>query len=98
MHLQQLLTSASISGAHAVGNDPTEIDITHIAENSRVAQPGTLFVAVKGSVHDGHKFIGDALGRGVQVGRGRRGELERAARAVARRARLERRTPAVGCR
>ena len=28
-------------------------------------QEGTLFVAVRGSVHDGHKFIGDALGRGA---------------------------------
>jgi UDP-N-acetylmuramoyl-L-alanyl-D-glutamate--2,6-diaminopimelate ligase len=65
MRLQQLLSEANIHGAHILGDSSQDIEITHIAENSRVAQPGTLFVAVKGSAHDGHKFIPDALGRGA---------------------------------
>jgi UDP-N-acetylmuramoyl-L-alanyl-D-glutamate--2,6-diaminopimelate ligase len=65
MELRHLLTSANIPQARIVGRDSHDVEITHIAENSRVAQPGTLFVAVKGSVHDGHTFIADALGRGA---------------------------------
>jgi len=65
MRLQQLLTDANIHGAHILSDSNQTVEITHIAENSRVAQPGTFFVAVKGSVHDGHKFIPDALARGA---------------------------------
>jgi UDP-N-acetylmuramoyl-L-alanyl-D-glutamate--2,6-diaminopimelate ligase len=73
MNLNQLVTSASIPGATILGpnNNPP---ITHIAENSRLAQPGTLFVAVLGSVHDGHKFISDALSRGAVAVAGTRDE------------------------
>ena len=64
MNLQQLLSDAAILGAEIVGST-TEVDITHIAEDSRQSRPGTLFVAVRGSVHDGHTFIPDALKRGA---------------------------------
>ena len=69
MRLLQLLDQANIPDAHILGDDNHDVEITHIAENSRVSQPGTLFVAVKGSVHDGHKYIGDALGRAVKAAR-----------------------------
>src|SRR4051812_44185591 len=64
MNLQQLLTSANIPDAYILDGDPNA-EITHIAENSRMSQAGTLFVAVKGSVHDGHRFIASALERGA---------------------------------
>jgi UDP-N-acetylmuramoyl-L-alanyl-D-glutamate--2,6-diaminopimelate ligase len=64
MNLQQLLSGAAILGAETVGST-IEVDITHIAEDSRQSRPGTLFVAVRGSVHDGHRFIPDALQRGA---------------------------------
>ncbi|HET9493439.1 MAG TPA: UDP-N-acetylmuramoyl-L-alanyl-D-glutamate--2,6-diaminopimelate ligase, partial [Chloroflexia bacterium] len=64
MNLQQLLSDAAILGAETVGST-TEVDITHIAEDSRQSRPGTLFVAVRGSVRDGHEFIPDALQRGA---------------------------------
>src|SRR3989442_14927029 len=73
MHLRQLLTSANIPDAYILGDNP-EVEIAHIAENSRVSQPGASFVAVRGSVHDGHKFIGDALERGAVAVAGVRDE------------------------
>lgn len=33
--------------------------------DSRVLQPGDIFVAVKGALHDGHDFIADVLARGA---------------------------------
>lgn len=67
MNLQQLLTSAAIEYANILSPSGTDADveIIHIAENSRLVQPGGLFVAVVGSVHDGHKFVADALERGA---------------------------------
>src|SRR5438874_950743 len=73
MHLRQLRSSANIPDAYILGDNP-QVEITHIAENSRVSQAGTLFVAVRGSVHDGHKFIADALGRGAVAVAGVRDE------------------------
>ena len=37
-------------------------DVTH---DSRLAGPGTLFVAIKGSTADGHRFIDDVMRRGA---------------------------------
>lgn len=65
MKLEQLLADSGIEGARVLGEASGDAGITHICENSRLAQPGGLFVAVRGSVHDGHKFIPDALGRGA---------------------------------
>jgi UDP-N-acetylmuramoyl-L-alanyl-D-glutamate--2,6-diaminopimelate ligase len=73
MNLEQLLSKAEIGGAHLFGTSP-QVDITHIAENSRQVEPGSLFVAVRGSVHDGHRFIPDALQRGAVAVAGERGE------------------------
>jgi UDP-N-acetylmuramoyl-tripeptide--D-alanyl-D-alanine ligase len=39
--------------------------IERIAIDSRVLQPGDLFVAIKGERLDGHDFVGDALARGA---------------------------------
>jgi len=40
---------------------------TGIAHDSRAVGPGFLFAAVRGGVHDGRDFIGDALRRGAVV-------------------------------
>lgn len=74
MNLQQLLTGAAIQGAHLLAPSHGDVEITHIAENSRLAEPGSLFVAVRGSVHDGHKFVPDALKRGAVAVAGEREE------------------------
>ena len=64
MKLAQLVEQAHIDGASILGG-AANVELTHIAENSRQARPGTLFVAVHGSVHDGHKFIPGALELGA---------------------------------
>jgi len=41
------------------------IDITGLAFDNRLAQPGTLFFCVPGFTRDGHDFAADAVGRGA---------------------------------
>lgn len=74
MNLRQLVNDSIIPNAHILGGNKPDVEITHIAENSRMAQPGTLFVAVVGGTHDGHKFVADALDRGAVAVAGTRTE------------------------
>src|SRR4051812_1029831 len=61
MRLHDLLTD--LADAHVSG--PTNIPITAIAYDSRVVQPGSLFVAITGFHADGHAYIPQALERGA---------------------------------
>ncbi|MDQ6693901.1 MAG: UDP-N-acetylmuramoyl-L-alanyl-D-glutamate--2,6-diaminopimelate ligase [Chloroflexota bacterium] len=65
MKLKEMLADAAIQGARVLVGTDSDPQITHVAENSRMAQPGSLFVAVQGSRHDGHKFVKDALEKGA---------------------------------
>ena len=49
----------------AVAGDPVHVAVTGIAQDSRAVGPGTLFVAVRGTVVDGHRFAGKALAQGA---------------------------------
>lgn len=63
MNLQQLakvLDKPEIHGDSAV-------DIFGIQSDSRKVERGFLFVAVRGTVADGHAYIADAIGKGVAV-------------------------------
>ena len=40
-------------------------DLTAVSIDSREIEPGALFVAIKGDVHDGHAFVGNALEQGA---------------------------------
>ena len=42
-----------------------EIDITGVNIDSRQVKPGDLFIAVKGTVSDGHQYIGKAIEQGA---------------------------------
>jgi UDP-N-acetylmuramoyl-L-alanyl-D-glutamate--2,6-diaminopimelate ligase len=42
-------------------------DVTGIGVDSRAIQPGMLYVALRGSQADGHRFIGDAVHRGARA-------------------------------
>jgi UDP-N-acetylmuramoyl-L-alanyl-D-glutamate--2,6-diaminopimelate ligase len=43
------------------------VEVTHLADDSRHAQPGGVFVAMAGSEVDGVRYLEDALQRGVSV-------------------------------
>lgn len=44
-----------------------KIGITGVCDDSRMAQPGSMFVAIPGFVADGHRYIRDAVSRGAVV-------------------------------
>ena len=65
LSLKQLTISDLASVLYAElsgGGDETISDVTH---DSRQAREGTLFVAIKGSTMDGHRFVGDVTRRGA---------------------------------
>lgn len=61
MRLGQLLNGMALQDLQG---DP-ELEVTGIAYDSRMVQPGYMFVALKGRTHDGHGFVGQALERGA---------------------------------
>ncbi len=58
------LELARIMGAE-LRDAPGEIAIAGVAIDSRRVQPGDLFVALKGSQQDGHRYVPAALGAGA---------------------------------
>lgn len=42
-----------------------DAEITGVTADSRSVRPGMLYVAVRGSAVDGHRFVADAVGRGA---------------------------------
>ncbi len=46
---------------------PKDIAISDLSFDSRLVQPGQMFVAVKGTLADGHKFISSAIEKGARV-------------------------------
>ena len=62
--MSPLWTSDEI--AAATGGTPSErFDVTGMTFDSREVQPGDLFVAMPGTVHDGHKFVDGAFAAGA---------------------------------
>lgn len=54
---------AEALGAEITGDDGAAVsDVTH---DSRQARPGTLFVAIRGTTVDGHRFADDVIRRGA---------------------------------
>ncbi len=53
------------TGAEPVCGDGRQ-SFTGISIDSRTIEAGELFVAIRGEVHDGHRFVPDVLGRGVR--------------------------------
>ena len=44
-----------------------DVEVHRIQYDSRKIEHGDLFVALRGSAHDGHRFIADAVERGAKV-------------------------------
>ena len=61
MKLSQILKTISVRELHA----PAELEITGVEYDSRKVKPGSLFVAVKGLVSDGHEYIPAAVKAGA---------------------------------
>jgi UDP-N-acetylmuramoyl-L-alanyl-D-glutamate--2,6-diaminopimelate ligase len=61
MQLADLIIN--LPDAHITG--PTDVPIANVAYDSRRVEPGGLFVAIKGTHVDGHRFVRQALERGA---------------------------------
>jgi UDP-N-acetylmuramoyl-L-alanyl-D-glutamate--2,6-diaminopimelate ligase len=61
LKLRELLKKTDVG---AVGADP-DIDIRGISYDTRVLRAGELFVAIKGYVSDGHRYIAEAVDKGA---------------------------------
>jgi UDP-N-acetylmuramoyl-tripeptide--D-alanyl-D-alanine ligase len=53
------------TGGQVIGELEPGTQFRWVERNSRAVQPGDLFIAVEGEVHDGHAFIDDAVAHGA---------------------------------
>ncbi len=60
---QDILFGVSIQQVHG----STAVELEKICFDSRQAAPNTLFVAIKGTVTDGHNYISDVVSKGVNA-------------------------------
>ncbi len=59
-HIENLLNPVRTTG-------PQVETITGVKDDSRLVQPGDVFIAVKGPVSDGHDYISQAIEKGAQI-------------------------------
>lgn len=64
MRLADVLRNAGIE-ALTGSNDPGDTEITGITLNSQNVEPGSLFIAIRGKVADGHMYAASAAERGA---------------------------------
>ena len=62
--MKPLWTSAEIEAATG-GTASAPFDVAGVTFDSREVGPGDLFVAMPGTVHDGHRFVGQAFAAGA---------------------------------
>jgi UDP-N-acetylmuramoyl-L-alanyl-D-glutamate--2,6-diaminopimelate ligase len=51
--------------SEVIGRDAPPVDVTALAYDNRLVEPGTLFFCVPGFTRDGHDFADDAIARGA---------------------------------
>ena len=61
MKVSQLL---SVYPQCDLGEQP-QTNVLHLSMDSRTVQPGTVYIAIKGTNVDGHKYIPEAINRGA---------------------------------
>ena len=62
--MSALWTSAEIAAATG-GRASESFEVTGVTFDSREVEPGDLFIAMPGTIHDGHGFIGLAFAAGA---------------------------------
>ncbi len=62
-HLQDILRDIPIAESVNFAN----VSVSHIRFNSRIVEQGDVFIAVQGTLADGHDFIGQAIKQGAAV-------------------------------
>ena len=67
MDLRTLLAAAGLGDAVVEGEADATCRVEAVTDDSRVVQPGTLFVAIRGRTHDGAAFLADVAIRGAVV-------------------------------
>jgi UDP-N-acetylmuramoyl-tripeptide--D-alanyl-D-alanine ligase len=63
--VETIIASIILDGVDAASMPRDWPDVTGVAIDSRLVQPGNLFVALSGESTDGHLFVEDALRRGA---------------------------------
>jgi UDP-N-acetylmuramoyl-tripeptide--D-alanyl-D-alanine ligase len=66
------LEDVAVAAGARVPSGAADVDLSGVADDSRTARPGVLFVAMKGARVDGHDFAGDAVFRGARAVLGER--------------------------
>ena len=61
--LKDILYKSGLTEVHGT----TETKIAEVCFDSLKAKDGSLFVAVRGTANDGHRFIGDVIGQGCKA-------------------------------
>src|SRR6188472_1902788 len=61
--LKDLLYKSGLTEVHGT----TEVSVSEVCFDSRKARSGALFVAVRGTTSDGHKFIPDVIRNGCNI-------------------------------
>ncbi|MEZ4446954.1 MAG: UDP-N-acetylmuramoyl-tripeptide--D-alanyl-D-alanine ligase [Polyangiaceae bacterium] len=56
----------AITGGTLVG-PPSDLAVTHVSTDTRALQPGAVFVALVGKIHDGHAHVDAAASAGARV-------------------------------
>src|SRR5690625_8036431 len=59
--------AAAVAGELTSGTEPDTLVDATVVVDSRLAQPGSLFVALPGENHDGHEFLASALAAGASL-------------------------------
>jgi UDP-N-acetylmuramoyl-L-alanyl-D-glutamate--2,6-diaminopimelate ligase len=60
-HLANILSNISTKALHG----PTDLAISELVFDSRKITPNSLYVAIKGTVSDGHSYIDDSIAKGA---------------------------------
>jgi len=64
---RRIASALGASGAVAAGAPLPDGDLTALTDDSRAVVPGSMFVAVRGTRADGHRFIPQAVAAGAAV-------------------------------